>query len=268
MILSCPQCNANFNLDDSVLGTEGRKVKCSKCGHRWHAIPDIVLDKTSTQPDKDTPPGARQDEEVDGADPFADLADGPNDTNESISNDQTTASNSDEPFSAYAGSQDGLANNLEKSVGGQSAKAKKPIFRIIKGTALISLIIIILLGITFRTDLARIYPPIERIFQLINIPVKPLGYGLKLSNTNSEHRQEGDDSVMAISGEIENTLADTIDVPPLKGDFYNSKGIIIFTHHFKAPLPKILPGEKVKYQTEIKNPPSESVRIEITFTKK
>ena len=266
MILSCPQCNANFNLDDAVLGTKGRKVKCSKCGHRWHAIPDVVLDKPSTQLDKDTPPDARQEEEINDADPFADLADGPNDTNESISGDQTTASHSDEPFSAYAGSQDGLANNLEESAGGQSAK--KRIFRIIMGIVLISLIVIILLGISFRADLARIYPPIERVFELINIQVKPLGYGLKLSNTDSKIRQESDDSVMAISGEIENTLADTIDVPPLKGEFYDSNGIIIFTHHFKGPLPKILPGEKVKYQTEIKNPPSESVRIEITFTKK
>ncbi|MEE2932496.1 MAG: zinc-ribbon domain-containing protein [Pseudomonadota bacterium] len=266
MILSCPQCNANFNLDDAVLGTEGRKVKCSKCGHRWHAIPDIVLEEPSTQPDKDTPPDAQQEEEINDADPFADLADGPNDTNESISGDQTTASDSDEPFSAYAGSQDGLANNFEESAGRQSAK--KGIFRIIKGIVLISLIVIILLGISFRADLAKIYPPIERIFELINIPVKPLGYGLKLSNTDSKLRQEGDDSVMAISGEIENTLADTIDLPPLKSEFYDPMGTIIFTHHFKAPLPEILPGEKVKYKTEIKNPPSESVRIEITFTRK
>ena len=53
----------------------------------------------------------------------------------------------------------------------------------------------------------------------------------------------------------------------LKGDFYDPKGAIIFTHHFKADFQEILPGEKIKYRTEIKNPPSDSVRIEITFTK-
>tara|TARA_B100000674_G_scaffold470903_1_gene459161 strand:- start:198 stop:1004 length:807 start_codon:yes stop_codon:yes gene_type:complete len=266
MILSCPQCNANFNLDDAVLGTEGRRVKCSKCGHRWHALPDVILDNPSTQLDPNTSPNVRQEKEADGADPFADVAHGPDDTKGGISADQTTTSSSDEPFSAYADSQDGLEDNLKKSEGEQSVKATKPIFRIIKWIMLISLIATILLGIIFRTDLAKIYPPIKRVFQLIDIPVKPFGYGLKLSNTVSTPRQEGEDIVIALSGEIENTLADTIDVPPLKGDFYDSKGAIIFTHHFKAAFPEILPGEKVKYQTEIKNPPSESVRIEITFT--
>tara|TARA_B100001093_G_scaffold519148_1_gene606756 strand:- start:571 stop:1377 length:807 start_codon:yes stop_codon:yes gene_type:complete len=268
MILSCSQCNANFNLDDAVLGTEGRKVKCSKCGHRWHALPDVILDKPSTQIDKDTSPSARQDEEAGDADPFADLADVTDDTKGGISADQTITSNSDEPLSAYAGSQDGLEEDSEKSAGGHSVKTTKPIFRIIKWIVFISFIATILLGTIYRTDLAKIYPPINKIFHLINIPVEPLGYGLKLSNTVSTPRQAGEDSVIAISGEIENTLADTIDVPSLKGDFYDSKGAIIFTHHFKAAFPEILPGEKVKYQTEIKNPPSDSVRIEITFTEK
>ncbi len=36
MILSCPACNTRFELDDSLLGTRGRKVRCGKCAHSWH----------------------------------------------------------------------------------------------------------------------------------------------------------------------------------------------------------------------------------------
>ena len=267
MILSCPQCHANFNLDDAVLGNEGRKVKCGKCGHRWRAIPDVLLDKPISEPDDDILTSARQEEKAVEADPFTDLTNNTDGAEGGILADQITTSNGNESFSSHARSQSGLEDTLAKGAGEESIKATKPISRISKWIILTVAVATILLGIIFRTDLARIYPPIEKIFQLIDIPVKPFGYGLKLSNTISTPKQEGDDSGIVISGEIENTLSSTISVPSLKGDFYDPKGAIIFTHHFKADFQEILPGEKIKYRTEIKNPPSDSVRIEITFTK-
>src|SRR3546814_5393361 len=37
MILTCPNCDAKFNVKAELLGPTGRTVKCTKCGHRWHA---------------------------------------------------------------------------------------------------------------------------------------------------------------------------------------------------------------------------------------
>src|SRR3546814_17241352 len=37
MILTCPNCDAKFNVKAELLGSAGRTVKCTKCGHRWHA---------------------------------------------------------------------------------------------------------------------------------------------------------------------------------------------------------------------------------------
>ncbi len=33
MIIECPNCHTKFNVDDSLIPQEGRKVKCSKCGN-------------------------------------------------------------------------------------------------------------------------------------------------------------------------------------------------------------------------------------------
>ena len=35
MIVSCPACATRFSLDASLLGPNGRNVRCAKCGHRW-----------------------------------------------------------------------------------------------------------------------------------------------------------------------------------------------------------------------------------------
>lgn len=42
MILTCPNCQARFNIPDQALGTAGRKVRCSSCRHSWHALPESV----------------------------------------------------------------------------------------------------------------------------------------------------------------------------------------------------------------------------------
>ena len=40
MIISCPSCGVSFSVKSEALGAAGRRVKCSKCGHQWHALPE------------------------------------------------------------------------------------------------------------------------------------------------------------------------------------------------------------------------------------
>lgn len=60
MILSCTDCGARFKVDPSLLGQEGRTVRCGSCGHSWHQMPgqgepaapdspDSALDKLDEQ---------------------------------------------------------------------------------------------------------------------------------------------------------------------------------------------------------------------------
>ncbi len=42
MILTCPNCNVQFNLDDDLLGESGRKVKCTSCEEIWFQDPEII----------------------------------------------------------------------------------------------------------------------------------------------------------------------------------------------------------------------------------
>ncbi len=39
MIVTCPECSSRFKVDAEELGDNGRKVKCSICGHIWLAKP-------------------------------------------------------------------------------------------------------------------------------------------------------------------------------------------------------------------------------------
>ncbi len=43
MIVTCPNCNVQFNLDDDLLGDTGRKVKCTSCDEIWFQEPENIV---------------------------------------------------------------------------------------------------------------------------------------------------------------------------------------------------------------------------------
>lgn len=62
MRLTCPQCDAQYEVDVAVIPPDGRDVQCSNCGHTWFQKPDSTPDDAQPDPldpDQDTAlPGA------------------------------------------------------------------------------------------------------------------------------------------------------------------------------------------------------------------
>jgi predicted Zn finger-like uncharacterized protein len=44
MILSCPACATRYEVDGSKFPSAGRNVRCAKCGHTWHQVPEADPD--------------------------------------------------------------------------------------------------------------------------------------------------------------------------------------------------------------------------------
>ncbi|TQL16905.1 putative Zn finger-like uncharacterized protein [Zymomonas mobilis] len=40
MILTCPACHTHYEVQDGMITTNGRRVRCASCGHSWIAYPD------------------------------------------------------------------------------------------------------------------------------------------------------------------------------------------------------------------------------------
>ena len=36
MIISCPNCNKKFKIDQNLIPINGRLLQCSNCKHKWH----------------------------------------------------------------------------------------------------------------------------------------------------------------------------------------------------------------------------------------
>ena len=54
MRLTCPNCNAQYEVDDAVIPRGGRDVQCSSCGHTWYQYPkDVALEMRAAELDDD-----------------------------------------------------------------------------------------------------------------------------------------------------------------------------------------------------------------------
>ena len=45
MIINCENCNKKFNLDNNLIGENGRLLKCGKCNHTWFFKPTQKSEK-------------------------------------------------------------------------------------------------------------------------------------------------------------------------------------------------------------------------------
>jgi predicted Zn finger-like uncharacterized protein len=295
MILTCPNCDAKFNIKDGALGTEGRKVKCSKCDHRWHAMPDgddaappppAPEPKPAAAPEPEAVASAAPDLDDPGRpgpeDPFADLdkdPGGPAPESEAMPEPGPGQDDDAPPPS------DMLAGDLAPAEAAQTSEIDEPMPTIppdsafeprepeprksgLLGWIIFFVVIAAIIGgmIVFRGALVSLYPPLSKVYELVGIGPALPGEGLKLPTPQRSVRKDGDTTVLDISGTIENTTSKPIDLPTLKGILYDSKKNETYHWFFKATQPTILPGEKIPYKTEVKNPPTGSVQLVITFS--
>lgn len=62
MIVTCSSCSTRFTVDPTVLGAHGRRVRCVRCGHVWHQMPEAVAPApAAAEPEPaTTPPPPRE----------------------------------------------------------------------------------------------------------------------------------------------------------------------------------------------------------------
>ncbi|MCA0204504.1 MAG: zinc-ribbon domain-containing protein [Proteobacteria bacterium] len=54
MRLTCPNCNAQYEVDDKVIPKGGRDVQCSACGHTWYQYPmEVALQMRAAELEDD-----------------------------------------------------------------------------------------------------------------------------------------------------------------------------------------------------------------------
>ena len=56
MIIACPSCETRFEVNAAAFPPGGRKVKCARCAHVWHAASPAGIPATPVEPALHEPP--------------------------------------------------------------------------------------------------------------------------------------------------------------------------------------------------------------------
>ena len=67
MRLVCPNCGAQYEVDDAVIPPNGRDVQCSNCAHGWFQPSKAMLDAEAARPEPDPVPENWDEEEWESA---------------------------------------------------------------------------------------------------------------------------------------------------------------------------------------------------------
>lgn len=218
MIISCPQCDARYEVDAQVLSPNGRQVRCAKCGHLWTERP---------------PAGPADLEDLEYAEEDPTLDD----------------------FRA-----------TRRAIGKQS-KGKKRGSAIAAWAALAAAIVVIIGGgIVARNQIVSIWEPAARIYETVGLSLDVRDFGLDVQVTSlRQRRNEANELVIDVTGEIVNTSTDVKMVPELEGALLDVRQRPIHSWRFSAGAGELNPGEATEFKTEVVNPPDGAREVFVSF---
>ena len=277
MILVCPNCTSRFKVKAEAIGGAGRTVRCAKCGHKWHATQEDLIDPSDLKSLSDASAPAKKAAAPKKARPAK--APPPKPAPEEPAFEEPVASEPpDEPDlpeeeevapppppPMMDGTEPPPLPREEDFVPRRTVPTKRrsPLM------AWIVLLVFVTLGsltaFVFRVDIVTAYLPANKIFTWAGFPVDLLGHGLVISKPEAEAIIEDDSRRLVIKGTIENNTDETIAIPKMAASLLDASGLELEVWIFDADKTEAFPGESVSYLTEFDNPPRGATNISITF---
>jgi predicted Zn finger-like uncharacterized protein len=231
MILACPACSTRFSVDSGAFGPGGRRVRCGACRHVWHQ-----------------PAAQAEDEE-----PLPSLF-------------------SEEPAKAVAAPRAKVQD--EAPVRPPIPTSRSATRRRRAGIAglawsLLALVVIVVLGggVVAKDAIMAAWPESERIYAKLGMLNLPAGAGLELRKVSWKRETTGDVPVLLIEGEVANISKEVRPIPKIRGALMSSGGRVLSQWVFAPPEPRLLPGETVKFRTELRDPPAGAERLTMNFSR-
>jgi predicted Zn finger-like uncharacterized protein len=242
MILACPACSTRFAIEASALSPGGRRVRCGSCKHVWHQPAPQAEAGTVEEP---LPALFAESPKEPKPEPLA----APRVVTETetplrppLPSSRTRLTPAPPPKRTSAA---GLA------------------------WAALALVVIIVIGgaVVAREAVLAAFPQTERFYAMVGLTEAPVGAGLELRKVSWKRERTDGVSVLLIEGEVANVSQKVQQVPKIRGAILGQDKRELSFWTFPPPEPKLLPGEAVRFKTEVRNPPDEGRELSMNFAR-
>jgi predicted Zn finger-like uncharacterized protein len=271
MIITCPQCATRFSLGQTVIGPQGRKVRCSSCRHIWVQMP--------LAESEEAPAGEAESETLS----FEEAA-------QPAASAEAAAGAAAAPAAAGASTASVAAAGVSAGVASAAASAmeatapemavtrfqrpsaeaedQRTIWPVLLAWLLFfAMVVAIVAGFyRFRQQFVDLWPPAVQLYELVDIDVvPPPGYGLRIEVGDQSRTVEEGVAFLTVKGTLANVSDRPRRVAHIQGTMFDAAGRPAQTWDF-APNKEILAAhETIAFETKVKNPTPTATRFELNF---
>ncbi len=276
MKLTCPSCETSYEIAETAMPVGGRKVRCARCGHRWHArapgddadvSEDFTADEADAAEDLGEPeasvpaprePAAAVPERAEDAELVA--AEMVEDEHEHRPEEplppvRRRYENAD-PRELAAARAARRARARAQSGGGS---AMRTMYGFVIGATLAMSV----LAVQYREDIVRSLPETARVYRALGMNVNIRG--LQFDALAPQRTIEDGVPTLVVEGKILNIRDGETEVPALHFVLRSASGDELYNWTIE-PLQRVLEkGGELPFKTRLASPPAEADAVELRF---
>ncbi|HXF86902.1 MAG TPA: DUF3426 domain-containing protein [Xanthobacteraceae bacterium] len=263
MLLACPHCATIYDVSRSVIGANGRSLRCARCETVWFATqsqelllgPQPALDASAAE--AATPRAQDNADALPGAAPTTEGADG------------ATAAVSTSSLTASAGTVSPAAHveDIESAARRRELEAVARIRRLREQLGSPTIIAVLSLIVAFlfawRTPIVQIAPQMASFYAAIGLPVNLRDLVFRDIRTFNETRDGV--STLVIEGVIASTGRTPVEVPRLRLALRDATRQEIVTWTAAPEQSKLAPGETLSFRSRLATPPEHGHDVVVRF---
>jgi len=286
MILTCPQCQAQYKLDPAQLGAAGRDVRCVTCSHMWFQIPDTAVpEMKASEPQKPTEAASQLQEA--GAQSITDAL------NSILENDDaafeavlsTVAQNAKDKGAKGEASPKSAPDTVMPRT--PAPEGKKSVIRQDAALAILThdplgmgasvfggmvflLCSFLTLAVIFlgKSPIVHHWPQTALLYKTLGFEVKAPGEGLRLSEITAERRIDDHGKMLVVEGKMTNMSEHDIAYPALHVILKNDRNGITKTWDLKQGVTQIASGDIVPLMLQLDGVPEDGSTVEVRVKEK
>lgn len=246
MLISCPKCNSVYNLLNNRIPFDGKKFRCSQCGHVWTVYPKDVKDIEPENMVKSQiiRPAAAFDENLDDINAM---------------------------FERLSQDTKGLFGNYQADSGGFLGRVRRKLQVFFSPTMTVCSILLIIfiftiyIGYKNRYEIVGIMPKLEDFYNKIDLESIYAGRNVKFENVKIRDLDKNGKHYVEISGTVHNVGKLSSQILPIKAVMVNTNGVQEGEKIQILTLKRLGPGFSAMFHILFNNKTTLGKKLSLTF---
>ncbi|SMQ86282.1 MJ0042 family finger-like domain-containing protein [Devosia lucknowensis] len=268
MIITCPHCQTKYQVTYEAIGSAGRKVQCAHCHQAWTQDPRPQSVKPPQPPAASAADDALFDAIAEDALDEAMVAEAaaaeppkPAPTSEPPAN----AGKPIPPIDAATLRKQQVEFNRRQNAMSSSLPLAK-VRRAARVSGIVILAGIVAVAWFGRSAIVERYPDMAGLYEAVGLGVNVVG--LEFSDLATLKSLSGGNDVLSVSAQIVGLSPNPVPVPPVVISLLDESGHAVYEWSVQPRVNDLMAGERATFDTRLSLPPSEAVRVRLSFAGK